>query len=71
MVEVRKGNPIHRLTIAAIAASLRNMGQIMNKAESHAAKNNIDLNAYLQAPSIPTCTICSSSSSTSAISLSI
>ena len=53
MVEVRKGNPIHRLTIAAIAASLRSMAQIMNKAESHAAKNNIDLNAYLQARLYP------------------
>ena len=53
MVEARKGNPIHRLTIAAIAASLRNMAQIMDKAESHAAKNNIGLDAYLQARLYP------------------
>ena len=32
MVDAGKANPIHRLTIAAIAASLRNMAQIMDKA---------------------------------------
>ncbi len=53
MVEARKGNPIHRLTIAAIEASLRNMAQIMDKAESHAAKNTIGLDVYLQARLYP------------------
>ena len=53
MIEDRKGNPIHRLTFATIAASLRNMAQIMDKAEDHAAKNNIGLDVYLQARLYP------------------
>ena len=53
MGEARKDNPVHRLTIVAIASSLRNMAQIMDKAESHAAKNSIGLNAYLQARLYP------------------
>ena len=53
MVDAGKANPIHRLTIAAIAASLRNMAQIMDKAESHVSKDNIGLDAYLQARLYP------------------
>ena len=53
MADARKANPIHRLTIAAIAASLRNMAQIMDKAESHVSKDNIGLDAYLQARLYP------------------
>jgi len=53
LVEPGKDDPFHRLTIAAIAASLRNMAQIMDKAESHVSKDNIGLDAYLQARLYP------------------
>lgn len=48
MAETHTNNPIHGLTIGAIETSLRNMAQIMDKAERHAAKNNVGLEVYLQ-----------------------
>ena len=53
MSDTRNDNSVHRLTIAAMAASLRNMAQIMDKAENHAAKNSIGLDVYLQARLYP------------------
>ena len=53
MADAQRVNPVHRLTIAAMASSLRNMAHIMDKAESHAAENKIGLDAYLQARLYP------------------
>ena len=46
-------NPVHRLTIAPLAMALRNTGGIMDKAERHAAANDIALETYLQARLFP------------------
>ena len=46
-------NPIHQLTIAAMATALRNMAGIMDKAERHSSAGGIPLERYLQARLYP------------------
>ncbi len=48
-----KSNPIHQLTIAPMAVALRNMADILDKAERHATASAIPLERYLQARLFP------------------
>ena len=48
-----KSNPIHQLTLAPMAVALRNMAEIMDKAERHATASAIPLDRYLQARLFP------------------
>ncbi len=53
MTKSTTANPLHRLTIASMVKGLRNLGQIMDKAEQHATASNTPLEAYLQARLFP------------------
>jgi uncharacterized protein len=46
-------DPIHQLTIAPMTTALRNMANIMDKAERHATASDIALEHYLQARLFP------------------
>ena len=48
-----KTNPVHQLTIVPMAMALRNMADIMDKAERHATASDIPLDRYLQARLFP------------------
>jgi uncharacterized protein len=53
MSKLSNNNPIHQLTVAPMATALRNMADIMDKAERHAVANDITLESYLQARLYP------------------
>jgi uncharacterized protein len=53
MTNTGQSNDLHRLTIAAITASLQNMAKILAKTEKHAAKNKIELEVLLQSRLFP------------------
>ena len=48
-----KSNPIYQFTIVPMSSALRNMDDIMDKAERHASASNIPLDRYLQARLFP------------------
>jgi uncharacterized protein len=53
MAKPAHANPIHALTIAAMAKGLGNMAQIMDTAAKHAAAHDVSLENYLQARLFP------------------
>jgi hypothetical protein len=53
MAEVSAEKYIHGLTIVALESALRNMAEIMDKAEAHAKEKEIELDVYLQSRLYP------------------
>jgi hypothetical protein len=53
MTTAGQGNDFHRLTIATMAASLRNLEKWLARAEKHAAKHKIELEVLLQSRLYP------------------
>jgi hypothetical protein len=53
MAKAAQNETFHRLTIAAMADSLENLGRILAKAEAHAGKNKIEPDVLLSARLYP------------------